>query len=141
MIWKEDLEQVLGAGARGTGERVTSARGLPWPYPIFLPVPTCLILGPPSIFPPHLGLGTHSQTGVISDFIYNIKMFKCQQSGARTCQGSHLFLFGIFVGFLDNCLSFFFFFLDKLALDPVVRAGWGGQDWKMKVIGGLGAGL
>lgn len=101
MIWKKDLEQVLGAGARGTGERVTSAQGLSWPYPIFLPVPMCLILGPPS-FPPHLG--THSQTGVISDFIYNIKMFKCQQSGVRTCQGSHLFLFGIFVCFLDNCL-------------------------------------
>lgn len=42
MIWKEDLEQVLGAGASGTGERVTSAQGLPWPSPIFIQYPCAL---------------------------------------------------------------------------------------------------
>lgn len=124
MTWKEDLEQVLGTGASGTGERVTSAQGLPWPSPVSLPGPT----GPRSSFclPSSAGPGTHSQTGVISDFIYNIKMFKCQQSGVWTCQGSHLFLFGIclFVCFLFRQLPFFFFF-DKLALDPVVRVGEG----------------
>lgn len=51
-----------------------------------------------------------------------------------------------FVSVWDFCLlfrqlPFFFFFFDKLALDPVLRAGWGGQDWKMEVIGGPGAGL
>lgn len=42
---------------------------------------------------PHLSsllswwVGTHSQRAGISDFIYNIKMFKCQQSGVPTFQG------------------------------------------------------
>jgi hypothetical protein len=91
----------------------------------------------PNTHPPHLGLGTHSQTGIISDFIRNIKMFKCQQSGVQTFQGKVPIRF---------CLGFFFFFFlnnclfDKLALDPVLGIGEG-RTSEGVVIGGLGGGL
>lgn len=94
------MESVLGAGA-----------GRDWREGHFLPG-TALALSnlqasiihihhgtSCSDFPPHLGLGTHSQTGVISDFIYNIKMFKCRQSGVQTFQDRIPICF---------CLGFFF---------------------------------
>lgn len=80
----------------------------------------------------HQGLGTHSQAGVVFNFIYNIKMFKCQQSGVQTSQGRVPICF---------CLEFniTMTFFDKLAVDSVVEVSE--LFWKgLEVTGVVGKG-